>query len=60
MYVVELSDFVWGQNIVLWYPGVLFVSISFPFHQELKLILEESAVQDLLYHIMLLAIYDLW
>ena len=45
VYLIELTEFVWGSNILLWYPWIFLISISFPFYEELEVGQKE------LYHI---------
>ena len=57
---IELTEFVWGSDILLWNPWIFLISISFPFHKELEAASHESAVKDPLNYIVLFSIHYFW
>jgi len=57
---VEFPQPHWGSKNLLRNPQVFFIAIPFPFHQEVELILDEAAVENPLYLVVFLSIYNLW
>jgi len=57
---VEVSDQIWGMNILHRFPRVVFYSKVFPLYQVPKFPIDHLTVQDFLNHPFLFSFYDFW